>query len=116
MLRIHAAFPAVFVAALCFVSALQAADDTATKPPAVGEQEPEFSLKNLDGKTVSLADAHKNGPTVLVMLRGYPGYQCPICTKQFGELLSKATAGGRLPVRGGFSLRGPNLVGFEIVH
>ena len=27
---------------------------------------------------------------MLVVLRGYPGYQCPICTKQFGELLGKA--------------------------
>jgi thioredoxin-dependent peroxiredoxin len=27
---------------------------------------------------------------VLVVLRGYPGYQCPLCTKQVGELIGKA--------------------------
>ena len=26
----------------------------------------------------------------MVVLRGYPGYQCPLCTKQFGEYLAKA--------------------------
>src|SRR5262245_47212568 len=32
----------------------------------------------------------KRGPAVVVVLRGYPGYQCPICIKQFSELLGKA--------------------------
>ena len=27
---------------------------------------------------------------VLVVLRGWPGYQCPLCTKQVGELIGKA--------------------------
>jgi peroxiredoxin len=27
---------------------------------------------------------------VLVVLRGYPGYQCPICNRQVGEYLQKA--------------------------
>ena len=29
---------------------------------------------------------------VLVLLRGYPGYQCPICTKQFAELMQNANS------------------------
>ncbi len=62
----------------------------AKKPPAVGDKAADFKLNDLDGKTVSLADSLKHGPVVLVVLRGYPGYQCPICTKQFGKLYSKA--------------------------
>jgi peroxiredoxin len=27
---------------------------------------------------------------VLVELRGWPGYQCPFCTRQFGEYMAKA--------------------------
>jgi thioredoxin-dependent peroxiredoxin len=81
---------ATLFAAICLASALQAADQAAGKPPAVGQKAPEFQLNNLDGKPVGLSDATKNGPAVVVVLRGYPGYQCPVCTKQFGELIGKA--------------------------
>lgn len=59
-------------------------------PPAVGDKAADFTLKDLSDKAVSLSDAMKGGPAVVVVLRGYPGYQCPICEKQFAELLSKA--------------------------
>jgi thioredoxin-dependent peroxiredoxin len=75
----------------CAAGALHAASESESKqPPAVGDKVPDFTLKDLDGKAISLADVQKSGPVVLVVLRGYPGYQCPICTKQFGELMSKA--------------------------
>lgn len=68
------------------------ADDKSERkqPPAVGDKAPAFALNDLDGNSVSLADQLKHGPIVLVVLRGYPGYQCPICTKQFGELMGTA--------------------------
>ena len=59
-------------------------------PPAIGDKAPDFTLKDLGDKAVSLSDSLKGGPAVVVVLRGYPGYQCPICTKQFAELLSKS--------------------------
>ncbi len=59
-------------------------------PPAVGEAAPEFSLKGLDGAAVTLGELTKEGPVVLVMLRGYPGYQCPLCTRQVADLRSRA--------------------------
>ena len=31
-----------------------------------------------------------DGPVVLIVLRGYPGYQCPVCTAQVGQFLSNA--------------------------
>ena len=78
-------FAAISVGTVC------AADKTdSAKQPAVGDKAADFKLNDLDGKPVSLAEQLKNGPVALVVLRGYPGYQCPICTKQFGELLSKA--------------------------
>jgi peroxiredoxin len=59
-------------------------------PLAVGEKARAFSLNDLEGKTVTLADTATRGPFALVVLRGWPGYQCPICTKQFADLRAKA--------------------------
>jgi peroxiredoxin len=41
-------------------------------------------------KNVELAKLTKNGSVVLVVLRGYPGYQCPICNQQVGDFLKNA--------------------------
>lgn len=67
----------------------------ATAPPAgatptVGQKGPAFSLQSLDGTTVRLDDVIGRGPVVLLMMRGWPGYQCPFCTRQFGDYLANA--------------------------
>ena len=58
--------------------------------PSVGDQAPEFELSSIDDETTKLSSLTKEGPVVLVVLRGYPGYQCPICTKQVSGLLGDA--------------------------
>jgi peroxiredoxin len=63
-----------------------ATQPTLTAPPKVGDVAPDFSLSTLEDTKISLADSLKNGPVVLVVLRGWPGYQCPICTKQVADL------------------------------
>ena len=60
------------------------------KPPVVGDTPAEFSLDALDGTTVKSADLLKAGPVVVLQLRGWVGYQCPICTKQVGEFIAEA--------------------------
>lgn len=73
-----------------------AAESTQTAPmpqaatPAAGQKAPDFSLVALDGATVQLSREVARGPVVLVVLRGWPGYQCPFCTVQFGQYISKA--------------------------
>jgi peroxiredoxin len=57
--------------------------------PKVGELARDFNLKALDGEAVSLSELAKQGPVVLVVLRGYPGYQCPVCNVQVGDFLGK---------------------------
>lgn len=85
----------VKITVLLLVTA-SAIPSTAADPPdskkqlAVCDKAQDFALQNIEDKTVSLAATLKRGPVVLVVLRGYPGYQCPFCTKQFGELFSKA--------------------------
>lgn len=58
--------------------------------PKTGAKAPDFTLTSLEGKKVRLSDERANGPVVLVVLRGWPGYQCPFCTRQFGEYLTRA--------------------------
>jgi peroxiredoxin Q/BCP len=59
--------------------------------PKTGEKAPNFELKALDDTSVKLSSLLKKGPVVLVVLRGYPGYQCPICTVQVGALMKSST-------------------------
>lgn len=47
----------------------------AASPPAVGEPARDFTLSRLDGTSVQLSALNKAGPVVLVMLRGWVGYQ-----------------------------------------
>ena len=62
----------------------------APKPPVVGGKAADFTLPALGGGKEKLSRLTRTGPVVLVVLRGFPGYQCPICTRQFGELVEHA--------------------------
>jgi peroxiredoxin len=59
-------------------------------PPAVGDEAKDFELPTLEAKKIKLSTLTDAGPVILVVLRGYPGYQCPLCTRQVGEFLGKA--------------------------
>jgi peroxiredoxin len=58
-------------------------------PPQVGEEAPDFQLQNLQGETFTLHELTAKSPVVLLVLRGWPGYQCPICSRQVGEFITK---------------------------
>lgn len=83
----------------CFVLALATAlavsqaddkDDAPPKIPAVGDEAPDFTLQTIEGDEVKLSALTEESPVVLVVLRGFPGYQCPICSAQVGALIGKA--------------------------
>ncbi len=69
---------------------LRAADKNKPSRPTVGEEAADFELKTLDAETVKLSKLVADGPVVLIVLRGFPGYQCPVCNSQVGQFLSKA--------------------------
>lgn len=58
--------------------------------PKVGDKARPFTLTALDGTKVSLAGETARGPVVLVLARGWPGYQCPFCTRQFADFVAHA--------------------------
>lgn len=60
------------------------------KVPAVGATAPEFTLSTPAGVPVALSSDVNQGETVLVVLRGYPGYQCPFCQKQVHDFAQHA--------------------------
>lgn len=64
----------------------------AAAPPAVGERAPDFTLLALNGSPVTLSVERRAGPIVLVVGRGWVGYQCPFCNRQFGDFLRNADA------------------------
>jgi peroxiredoxin len=67
-----------------------AADQVESKPPKIGDTIADFEFKTLENEKQTLAELTAKGPLVLVVLRGYPGYQCPVCTKQVADLRVKA--------------------------
>lgn len=58
--------------------------------PRVGEAAKDFQLSSVGGTPTRLSEKLADGPVVLVVLRGYPGYQCPACHKQVQELIRSA--------------------------
>ncbi len=63
----------------------------AAEPPKVGGKAPDFTLKTLDDQTVHLSELTAKGDVVLVVLRGWPGYQCPICDTQVHDFIAAAS-------------------------
>ncbi len=59
-------------------------------PPKAGDKAAEFVLKTLDAQTVRLSDLTAKGKVVLIVLRGWPGYQCPLCTRQVQDYISSS--------------------------
>ena len=72
----------------------------AATPPRVGDLAPNFSLLTLDDKPIELNQLVATGDVVIVVLRGWPGYQCPLCARQVHDFAIKADqfkgAGARL--------------------
>ncbi|TWU56902.1 thiol-disulfide oxidoreductase [Rubripirellula tenax] len=88
MLTLRFAMTAVlFVISGAALSAKEAAPDS----PKVGDVAPDFNLPVVgNDDMMKLSDECKNGPVVVVVLRGFPGYQCPLCSRQVGALANRA--------------------------
>lgn len=66
----------------------------------VGDEAPSFSLPMVGSDDyLSLKEANEEGPVVVIFLRGYPGYQCPLCSQQVGALANRASTLAKLTKR-----------------
>jgi peroxiredoxin Q/BCP len=77
-----------FAAALVLIIALRF-DLHAASTPGVGDKAQDFTLQTLDGRTVQLSDLIGQKP---VVLRGWPGYQCPLCSAQVHDFVRHSEA------------------------
>ena len=81
----------ILIPLLAFAAVLPLA---AAAPPTVGDKARDFTLSTPEGKKVRLSDAISQGSVVLVVLRGYPGYQCPYCNRQVQDFIQKSQGFG----------------------
>ena len=84
-----------FLASLLMVLAValpaMADEATSASQPEVGERAIDFELPVVGQKSfLTLSDEYKEGPVVVIVLRGYPGYQCPLCNRQVSSLANRA--------------------------
>ncbi len=82
---------------LCLLSIVCIANAATT--PKVGDAAPNFTLQTLDNKAVELQQITATQSVVLIVLRGWPGYQCPICTRQVNEFTREAGEFAKLNAR-----------------
>jgi peroxiredoxin len=88
------AFPILWYAfaGLMLVSVATAGESTASSnAPKVGDTAPNFVLRTFDDIPVELKQLTVASPVVLVVLRGWPGYHCPLCTRQVQDFLANAS-------------------------
>src|SRR5262245_8281993 len=64
--------------------------EESAKPPKVGDTIKEYKFQANAKHALSLTALAEKGPLVLIVLRGYPGYQCPACTAQVADLRKHA--------------------------
>jgi peroxiredoxin Q/BCP len=87
----HALIAALVVSiASAAVRADETSEPAVKAPPKIGEMAEMFTLRSLDGEKIELKKLLKEGPVVVAVLRGYPGYQCPACTRQVGGYVKLA--------------------------
>ncbi|MGC1452113.1 MAG: redoxin domain-containing protein [Candidatus Sulfotelmatobacter sp.] len=75
--------------------------------PATGDNAPNFTLLTPTGSSVSLESETRKGTTVLVILRGFPGYQCPYCVRQVHDFVEHSSDFATKKVRVLFVYPGP---------
>jgi thioredoxin-dependent peroxiredoxin len=76
---------------LATVCALLLGVSAFAETPAIGAKAPDFTLSTPTGKPVKMSKEEGGHSLVLVVLRGFPGYQCPYCVKQVHDFIDHAS-------------------------
>ena len=76
------------LAAIC---ALSIGAPAFAETPPVGAKAPDFTLSTPTGGAVRMSSVQRGYDLVLVVLRGFPGYQCPYCVRQVHDFIDHAS-------------------------
>ncbi|MGB6868271.1 MAG: redoxin domain-containing protein, partial [Acidobacteriaceae bacterium] len=76
---------------LAVICALSMGVAAFAETPAVGAKAPDFTLSTPTGKAVRMSTVQRGHDLVLVVLRGFPGYQCPYCVRQVHDFIDHAS-------------------------
>jgi peroxiredoxin len=76
--------------------------------PGVADHAPDFTLATPGGTTLQLSSLTAQGRVVLILLRGYPGYQCPYSLQQFNDFQQSAAQFAALGTQVLFIYPGPS--------
>ncbi len=87
--RVHVNRTVLFV--LGAIWALSIGVSAFAETPTVGAKAPDFTLSTPSGKAIRMSGVQQGHDLVLVMLRGFPGYQCPYCMRQVHDFVEHAS-------------------------
>jgi thioredoxin-dependent peroxiredoxin len=76
---------------LAIICAISAGAPAFAETPAVGAKAPGFTLSTPTGTAVRMSRVQRGHDLVLVILRGFPGYQCPYCVRQVHDFIDHAS-------------------------
>lgn len=76
--------------------------------PGPGEAAPALTLPSVRGGQIRMSELWTKGPTVLVFLRGFPGYQCPFCQRQLRGFIQQRAEFARTKAQLVFVYPGPS--------
>lgn len=81
----------LLLTSIALMTSTLSAKEGPTGAPAVGDSAVDFTLPIVGSEAdLKLSDEIAKGPVVVVVLRGFPGYQCPLCSRQVGAIASRA--------------------------
>jgi thioredoxin-dependent peroxiredoxin len=81
---------------------------TLAATPGVTDHAPDFTLPTPGGATLQLSSLTASGRVILIVLRGYPGYQCPYSLQQFNDFQQFAAQFAALNTQVVFVYPGPS--------
>jgi len=76
---------------LAVICALSMGAPAFAETPAPGAKAPDFTLSTPTGGAVRMSKMQRGHDLVLVVLRGFPGYQCPYCVRQVHDFIDHAS-------------------------
>jgi peroxiredoxin Q/BCP len=82
--------PSIYALSLLWIGLFFSGSTLRAETPAIGMAAPDFTLNTPNGTPVQLSRGFHQSMTVLIILRGYPGYQCPFCQKQLHDYIEHA--------------------------